>query len=168
MDLVKRLLLLATLLAVALPATANAAGTPCRTKVINDWLADGKIASSYPLGCYRDALKHIPADADIYSSLRQDVQAAMRAASRRTQGLAAPREVGRGLEPLHTGNGGGTGKGTLASVSVSQPHDPASSGVVATATGAPTPILVLGAIALALVAAGAIGAGVRHARSRRG
>jgi hypothetical protein len=29
------------------------------------------------------------------------------------------------------------------------------------------PVLVLGALALALVAAGAVGAGVKHARSRR-
>ncbi|HEY8645502.1 MAG TPA: hypothetical protein VIL77_06455 [Gaiellaceae bacterium] len=159
----KRLLLLATLLAVALPGPASAAGTPCRNKIFNDWYRDGKIASSYPVGCYRDALKHIPVDAGIYSSLSDDVRAAMRAATRRTHGLSAPREVGHGFKAL----GAGGVKGTLASISTTKPHDPAPAGVVATASSAPLPILVLGGIALALAGAGAIGVGVRHARGRR-
>jgi hypothetical protein len=164
MGFVKRLLLLATLLAVAVPAPASAAGTPCRNQVVNDWYRDGKIASSYHLSCYRDALKHIPADADIYSSLREDVQAALRAASRRTQGVSVPRQVGRGFKPSTPGNV----KGALASINTPKPHDPVPPVVaVATSSGTPLPILVLGGIALALVAAGAVGAGVRHARGRR-
>jgi hypothetical protein len=159
----KRLLLLATLLAVAVPGPASAASSPCRNKIYNDWYRDGKIASTYPLACYRDALQHIHADADIYSSLRDDVRAAMRAAARRAEGLSAPTQVGHGFKAL----GVGSVKGTLASISTKTRHDPAPAGVVATASGAPLPIIVLGGIALALVAAGAIGAGVRHARGRR-
>jgi hypothetical protein len=165
MGLVKRLLLLATLLAaVALPGTSGAAGTPCRNKVFNDWYPDGKIASTYPVGCYRDALKHLPADAAVYSSLADDVRAAMRAATRRTQGLPAPAVVGHGPTAI----GAGSVKSALVSISSNKAaHDPASTGVVATASGAPLPILVLGGIALALAGAGAIGVGVRHARGRR-
>jgi hypothetical protein len=161
---VKRLLLLVVLLAVALPGTANAAGSPCRNKVFNDWYPDGKIASTYPLACYRDALKHMPPDAKIYSSLGDDVRAAMRAAMRRSSGLSAPLEVGHGPKAI----GAGSVKGALVSIDASKKNqDPPSTGVVATASGAPLPILVLGGIALALAAAGAIGVGVRHARSRR-
>jgi hypothetical protein len=166
MGLVKRLLLLATLLAaVVLPGTAGAAGTPCRNKVFNDWYPDGKIASTYPVGCYRDALKHLPADAAVYSSLADDVRAAMRAANRRTHGLPAPAVVGHGPTAI----GAGSVKSALVSISsnTKTPHDPGSTGVVATANSAPLPILVLGGIALALAGAGAIGVGVRHARSRR-
>lgn len=161
----KRLLLLATLLVVVLPGPANAAGSPCRNKVVADWYRDGKIASTYPLGCYRDALKHIPADADIYSSLRDDVRAAMRAATRRSEGLSAPLEVGHGAKAT----GAGSVKAALVSIDASKkvPRDAGSTGVVATASNAPLPILVLGGIALALAAAGAIGMGVRHARQRR-
>ncbi len=160
----KRLLLLATLLAVVLPGPANAAGSPCRNKVVADWYRDGKIASTYPISCYRDALKHIPADADIYSSLREDVHAAMRAATRRTEGLSAPLQVGHG--PKATG--AGYVKGTLVSIDASKKiqSTPASTGVVATASGAPLPILVLGGIALALAAAGAIGVGTRPRSGR--
>ena len=42
----------------AVPATADAK-VPCRNKIYNDWYHDGKIASTYPLGCYRDALAHV-------------------------------------------------------------------------------------------------------------
>ena len=162
----KRLLLLATLFAVVLPGPAGAAGSPCRNKIFNDWYPDGKIASSYPVGCYRDALKHLPADAKIYSSLGADVRASMRAAMRRSEGLSAPKQVGHGPKAI----GAGEVKGALASISsTKRPTDGQSSpgGVVATATGAPAPILVLGGLALALVAAGGIGVGVRHARGRK-
>lgn len=158
----KRLLLLATLLAVALPGPASAAGSPCRNKVFNDWYPDGKIASTYPVACYRDALKHMSPDASIYSSLGDDVRAAMRAAMRRSQGLSAPLQVGQGPKAPGADNV----KNVLVSVHKTE-HDPSSTGVVAAASSAPLPILLLGGIALALVAAGAIGVGVRHARSRR-
>jgi hypothetical protein len=163
---VKRLLLLATLLAVALPGPASAATSPCRNKVISDWYRDGKIASTYSLGCYRDALKHIPTDADIYSNLREDVRAAMQAAARRTEGLSAPLQVGHGPKATGAGNV----RSALVSINASKKlqQERTSSGVVATASDAPLPILLLGGIALALAGAGAIGVGVRHARSRRG
>jgi hypothetical protein len=162
---VKRLLLLATLLAVALPGPASAATSPCRNKVFNDWYPDGKIASTYPVACYQDALKHMQPDAVVYSSLGDDIRSAMRAAMRRSQGLPAPLQVGSGPKAI----GAGSVKSALVSINASKqtPHDPASTGVVATASGAPLPILVLGGLALALAAAGAIGVGVRHARSRR-
>jgi hypothetical protein len=160
---VKRLLLIATLLAVVLPGPASAAGTPCRNKIFNDWYPDGKIASSYPAGCYRDALKHLPPDAKIYSSLGDDIRAAMQASTRRSHGLAAPRQVGHGSKAIGAGNI----KGAFVSINTSKkPNDTGSTGVVATASDAPLPILALGGIALALVAAGAIGTGVRHARRR--
>ncbi len=161
----KRCLLLVVLLAaVAIPGTASASGAPCRNKIFNDWYPDGKIASTYPIACYRDALKHIPPDAVIYSSLSDDIRAAMRAAIRRAHGLSAPKEVGHGAKAV----GAGSVMGTTASVQAAPPpHDPSSNGVVATASNAPLPILVLGGLALVLVATGAIGAGVRYARSRR-
>src|SRR3954465_12608697 len=111
---VKRLLLLAAVLSglfvVALPGTAGAAA-PCRNKVFNDWYRDGKVASTYPLHCYRDALKHIPVDAGIYSSLSDDIRAALRAATRRAHGLSAPRVVGHGFKAL-----GVNVKGTVATL----------------------------------------------------
>jgi hypothetical protein len=168
MGSMKRALLLVVLLAaVAIPSTASAAGGPCRNKVFNDWYPDGKIASTYPVACYRDALKHIPPDAAIYSSLSDDIRAAMRAAIRRAHGLSAPAFVGHGAKAV----GAGSVMGTTASVGTAAPSAEAApnhhDGVVATATSAPLPIVVLGGLALLLVATGAIGAGVRHFRSGR-
>lgn len=165
----KRLLLLATLLAVALPGTASAAPSPCRNKIFNDWYPDGKIASTYPISCYRDALKHMPPDAAVYSSLGDDVRAAMRAAIRRANGHSAPLVVGHGSKAI------GAGNVEAALTSINKPHDPtpgattlASGAPVAAAgsSGTPLPILVLGGLALVLVAAGAVGVGVRHVRGR--
>jgi hypothetical protein len=174
---VKRTLLLFTLLAltslaVVLPAPAGAA-VPCRNKIFNDWYADGKIASTYPIACYRDALKHIPVDAKVYSSLNDDIRAALRAAIRRSHGFTVPRQVGHGFAALGAGNV----KGAVATIPA-EPHDPftgTSAQVTAAApptedssSGLPLPIIILGALAIALAAAGAIGVGVRHWRGRGG
>jgi hypothetical protein len=185
---VKRTLLLLTLLAltslaVVLPAPAGAA-LPCRNKVFNDWYADGKIASTYPIACYRDALKHLPVDARVYSSLNDDIRAALRAAVRRSHGLTEPQQVGHGFAALGAGNV----KGATATIP-EEPHDPSAIPVSPSPTttkpttttasavspttadsssGVPLPIIILGAIAIALAAAGAIGVGVRHWRGRGG
>jgi hypothetical protein len=179
MALMKRLLLLPLLVAFAVPSQASAAA-PCRDKIFNDWYADGKIASTYPHACYVDALKHVPASTEEYSSLRDDITAAMRAGVLHAEGKAVPKEIGHGFT-AHNVLVSGTPAATQ-----SAPHDPVppssssapapatsgpsanSSAVTASSSsGAPVPVLALGGLALVLVAAGAIGAGVKHARSRR-
>src|SRR2546423_119219 len=141
MALVKRLLLLLTVLAgvlaVVLPGPASAAGTPCRNKIFNDWYRDGKVASTYPLSCYRDALKHIPVDAGIYSSLNDDIRAALRAAIRRSHGLSAPSVVGHGFKAIR----GGSVKGRAVIVNDSRaPHDLVAGGTSTTGTASGVPL----------------------------
>src|SRR6478736_3168816 len=98
-SLIPVLVLAAALFAgLTVPATSGAA-VPCRDRIFNDWYHDGKVASSYPTGCYRDALKHIPADARIYSSLATDIRSAMLASLRRQHGKPAPKQVGHGMTP---------------------------------------------------------------------
>ena len=159
----KRFLLLSLLVAAVIPVQANAA-VPCRNKIFNDWYADGKIASTYSHACYVDALHHIPPDAKVYSSLGDDITAAMRASLRRAQGKVVPKQVGHGFT-VHN----------VLATSATPPHDPSvgeptaatSSAPVSSASSTPVPILVLGGLAIALVAAGAIGTGVKYTRSRR-
>ena len=158
----KRLLLLSLLVAAVVPVQANAA-VPCRNKIFNDWYADGKIASTYSHACYVEALHHIPPDAKVYSSLGDDITAAMRASLRRAQGKAVPPQIGHGFKTHN-----------VLAASTTPPHDPsvgeetsASSAPVSSASSTPVPILVLGGLAIALAAAGAIGTGVKYARSRR-
>ena len=70
---------LGAVLAALAPASASSA-VPCRDKIYNDWYKDGKIATTYSIACYRDALKHVPTDALTYSSLGDDIRSAMQGA----------------------------------------------------------------------------------------
>ena len=171
-SLIPILVLAAALFAgLAVPATSSAA-VPCRDRIFNDWYHDGKVASSYPTSCYRDALKHIPADARIYSSLATDIRSAMLASLRRQHGKPAPTQVGHGMTPAgQLVSASGTGKDPApGEVTDVAPPGATSSAPVADSSsgssGTPLPILVLGSIALLLAAAGAIGTGVRYARRR--
>lgn len=161
-----------------LPAQAGAA-VPCRNLIYNDWYKDGKIASTYPIGCYRDALHNLRADARIYSSLSTDIRSAMQAALSRRQGAThVPSQVGKGTAAV----GQGAVKHAVITLHPGktrtiEPKSPgalpgpdrvASSQVASTSDGSsiPTPIIVLGALALLLAATGAIGAGIRRRRRR--
>jgi hypothetical protein len=167
----KRLLLLSLLLVFAVPARAHAA-EPCRNKIFNDWYSDGKVASTYSHACYVDALKHIPPDARVYSNLSDDIKAAMRAAERRSEGKSVPTQIGHGFASLTSG---GVAGANVTNPGRSDSHDrggatPQAAGPVAdtsSGSGVPVPILILGAVALLLVAAGAAGGGLKYVRSRR-
>jgi hypothetical protein len=63
------------LLAVLVPGTA-AAKTPCWKQVLNDW-SNGRAIKSYPLHCYREAIRNLPEDLRDYSSAADDILAAL-------------------------------------------------------------------------------------------
>lgn len=179
----RRLILLALIagaivLSALVPASAKAA-VPCRDRVYNDWYRHGKIASTYPLACYRDALRHVPSDAAIYSSLKDDIHSALQAAIERSHGKTVPNEVGHGLvTPVSsevksssvvktTPKSSSTATSeqpSTAPVSQTQTIHAASAATTSGSSGLPLPILVLGGLALLLAAVGGIGAGVRHFR----
>jgi hypothetical protein len=48
----------------------------CAKKLLADW-ADGRIDGAYPIVCYRDALKSLPADLQVYSSASDDISQAL-------------------------------------------------------------------------------------------
>lgn len=169
----KRVVLLILAVAAFAPSTAGAA-TPCRDRIYNDWYRDGKIATTYPIGCYRDALKHVRSDALTYSSLADDIRAAMQGALAVKRGdTKVPTQIGNGGSgPVHSDRSSKT--------SSNSPHDPAPrnepvsstlpiSTVAAGATndgggGVPVPLLVLGGLALLLTAAGGIGVVAKRRR----
>ncbi len=168
----KRLAFAALLVALFAPATAHAA-VPCRDRIYNDWYSDGKISTTYPISCYRDALKHVKGDALVYSSLSDDIRSAMQAALQRRQGKTdVPSSVGTG------------GKGGVSPAVTTLPqtqHDPkpenqptSQTTTIAAAPassgggGIPTPILVLGGLAILLAAIGAVGTGAKRFRRRPG
>jgi hypothetical protein len=157
----------ALLSAVAQPARAASARTPCWKVLLNDWY-DGRIDGSYPRHCYNDALHHLPADVSTYSSAREDIQRALQSA------IAKQKKAGQkggpntivppaGPGKANGGSGGGTtttgpDKGTG---SASGPLDSGSP------SSLPTPLLVLGGLALLLVAAGGAGLVAKRIQARR-
>lgn len=158
----KRILLLGlTAAALLAPAGAHAA-VPCRDKIYNEWYSTGKISTRYPHSCYEDALKHVPTDARVYSNLAGDIKAAMQAALDHPHG-GGPTAVGSGHGRPPTGPGAVKG-GNVANPGHKLSLAPLSS---SSGGGVPTPILVLGGIAVALALAGLIGTGVQTARKRR-
>jgi hypothetical protein len=70
-------------LAVVLTAPSTAAGAaPCWKRVINQWLDNKPIATTYPAACYQQALKHVPEDLRDYSDLPDAINAALQASLR--------------------------------------------------------------------------------------
>ena len=138
---------LAGLLAAALGVSAGtaSAATPCWKTLINDWY-DGHIDHTYPIPCYRQALSHLPEDVSTYSSARDDINQAMQLA------LAGKGPSSGG--PSHPRGNGAVGK-------LVKNIGPKS------ADSFPVPLIVLGAIALLLMAAGSAGYLARKMHARR-
>jgi hypothetical protein len=185
---------LAAVAALLVSGTATAASSkskqPCWKVLINDWY-DGRIDGTYPIHCYRDALKKLPTDVDTYSSARDDIQQALQ--QRITQSHNGNGTTGGGTTTSGGGNGGGgggsnvgggsgSGGGTGGTGSGSSKTGPGSNsgsggaGPVGNAFSAtkpgsadsvPVPLIVLGGVALLLMAAGGAGFLARRMRTRK-
>jgi len=166
MGAMNRLLVaLVLVLAVAATTVASAdAKPPCRNLIYNDWYQDGKIAPTYPISCYRDALHHIGTGDAVYTSLEDDIRAAMQAALARLRGEKVVNQVGRGFnrpvlvdsrQPTKDERTDPTGPATTTL---------ATSAATGSHRGVPVPLLVLGGLALVLLAAGGVGTVIRRRR----
>lgn len=148
---------------LAVPGRASAA-PPCWKVLINDWY-DGRIDRIYPRPCYREAIKHLPSDADIYSSARKDIERALQAA---ILGKPAPPNGSSGSSG---GGGGGTGGTGGASGGTTPEETPISKALDSfrpqNADSAPIPLFILGGLALLLMAAGGAGVIARKIQARR-
>src|SRR2546425_5913791 len=98
-----------TLILVAAAAAATfgvgtAQASRCSSALIHDWYVDGRIDKTYPVHCYREALKDIPEDQIVYGTLRDDLTRALQSVIRKHDG-----NVGPGTPvPGAGGPGGGT------------------------------------------------------------
>lgn len=169
-------------MALFLPGQA-AAATPCWKKVLNDW-SNGRAIGSYPLHCYRDAIRHLPEDLRDYSSASDDINAAMQAQIAK-RGTRSPQSVDSSSSSNGHDNGGtsggsggsGGGSGPTATRANAGPDRSAYRRTIdslgtSNADSLPIPLLVLASVgALLLAAAAALGTTkrVRAVRaSRRG
>ena len=171
----------ALMLATVRPA---AAATPCWKALLNDWY-DGRIDNTYALHCYTDALKHLPPDVRTYSSAHDDIERALQSAiaklgkkkvTSNTKISPPPATTTSDGGKKHNAHptlpGGGSGPGSPTPTStgrnpggglskLANKLDPGS------ADSLPVPLLVLGGLALILVAGGAGGLAFKHLRARR-
>ena len=170
------------------PAAAKKAPPPCWKTLINDWY-DGRIDGTYPIHCYREALKHLPTDVETYSSARDDIKQALqeRITQSHTPGGGAGGAGGAGGTGGGTGGSNGSGSGTPGgsgsggtnggggggspqggSKNTSGPiGDVFNSTKPGKADSLPIPLIILGAVALLLMAAGGAGFLARRMRTRK-
>ena len=153
------------------PATAQAK-TPCWKQLLNDWY-DGRIDNTYPVHCYREALKHLPSDVQTYSSAHDDILRALQSAIA-TKRKAHKNVSNNTLLPPQSGGGSGGGGGGPGGGKSSdgQPGRDSGGGLAGKVSSdnpssVPTALLVLGGLALLLVAAGAAGLIAKRVQARR-
>jgi hypothetical protein len=159
--------------AVARPTTA-AAATPCWKALLNDWY-DGRIDNTYPLHCYSDALKHLPADVQTYSSAHDDILRALQNAKAELR-KSGTKVTPNTPVPPESRPTGGKHTTTSSSDTTAQPpgRKPPKGGLPSAVdkvnhsspSSIPLPLIVLGALALLLVAAGGIGILAKRRQSR--
>jgi hypothetical protein len=154
------------------------AATPCWKALLNDWY-DGRIDKAYAIHCYQDALHHLPADVQTYSSAHDDILRALQGAVAKQK--ASGKKVGPDtlLPPPSSGgsgSGGSTtttaGGGATTTTPVGRRPEGGISGLAdklnpASADSLPVPLLVLGALAILLVAAGAAGLVAKQIQARK-
>jgi hypothetical protein len=136
----------------ALAAQARSGATvPCWVALLNDSYG-GAITKIYPLHCYGEAIKHLPAVATIYGSEKQEIQSA--------EAAAAHGKLARGVVVVTTTTT--TSKKATGISSWLDKLDPGS------ANAFPTPLLILGVLAILLVIAGIGGMFWQRAHPRDG
>jgi hypothetical protein len=92
--------------ALAAAASAPAATTPCWKAVIADWSKDNSVNGRYSPLCIRQAMVKAPTDLKIYSSLEDDLQAAL-------QERSARRLAGVHVQPASLGTAGQASSGSF-------------------------------------------------------
>lgn len=172
MTAILKVLLRAALIVAAVTAAfvhvqpADAA-TPCWKTLLNDWY-DGRIDQTYPKHCYTDALHHLPADVSTYSSAREDIQRALLSAGGKNAG---PNALIPAQKPTSSTSSSSSTTTTTAGPA-GKPNDKGLTSLAdklnpGSATSLPVPLLVLGGLALILVAAGGAGLIAKRVQARR-
>jgi hypothetical protein len=157
--------LILVVVAVASAATfgvGTAQASKCSSALIHDWYVDGRIDQTYQVHCYREALKDIPEDQIVYGTLRDDLTRALQSVIRNHDGNVSA------TTPVPGGGRGGGGDGTGKSgKDEGFFHRLARAIGPDTADSIPVPLLVLGGLAIALIAAAAISFFARRWQERR-
>ena len=146
--------------AFAALSTASPAGaaTECGKKVLADWFDNGRIDRLYPLNCYEEAIDAIPDDLRDYADAEDVITRALQAALRGDLAPGGADPTPNDDDPNGPGNGNG-GSGDGGSDGNGSGGNPQAAPDVDTSgpSSVPIPLLVLGGMSLALLAAGGLG-----------
>jgi hypothetical protein len=148
-------------------ASPAQAAKPCWERVIDDWLDNGRIDGVYSARCLEEAREQLPEDVRAYSDAEEKIDAALQDAGRSAQGSGG-------------GSGGGSGSGSDepnppvvgepepdTGPRDEGPFEQALGKTQTDATSIPLPLIILAALALLLMAAGAAGVIARKLQARR-
>ncbi len=159
--------LVLVLSAVASLSFASAAGaaTKCGQKVLADWYDNGRIDKLYPLNCYEEAIDAIPDDIGPYVDAEDVITRALQGAMRNEldPGGCDPTADGSADDCKNQGGNGKSGNGNKGNESNDGNSGPDSTGQAlppvdtSGPSSVPVPLLVLGGLSLALLAAGGLG-----------
>ena len=139
----------AAALSTASPASA---ATQCGKKVLADWFDNGRIDRLYPLNCYEEAIDAIPDDLRDYADAEDVITRALQAALRGDLAPGGRDPTPGGDDPIGSGNGSGSnGNGGGGNPQAAPDVDTSGPSSV------PIPLLVLGGMSIALLAAGGLG-----------
>ncbi|MSO96132.1 MAG: hypothetical protein EXQ81_10135 [Thermoleophilia bacterium] len=138
--------------------SAMAKQKSCAQQVIDDWFDDGRINKIFPLRCYTQAIKTLPPDLLIYGNAEEEIKRALAFAK---QGKPDP----GGKDPTPATTKTDTTKTDTTKTDTTKTDttktDLSETGATATntsgASSVPIPLLVLGGLAVLLLAAGSAG-----------
>jgi hypothetical protein len=152
----------------ASPSVAHAA-EPCWQRVIDDWTKDGKLDGHYSPRCLRQAIKNTPEDLRDYSSIDDDIQAALLG---HFGASAGPNKGGGSGSGGGGGSGGGSGNKQLTpaeaqhQAELAVPKAGTAQSIPDTSRHLPLPLLILASVALAAILAAASPLLIHRLRAR--
>jgi hypothetical protein len=146
---------------LAAPAPA-AKDRSCAEQVVDDWYDNGRVDYVYPLKCYRQAIKILPPDVKDYSTAKEVIERALADATHRPR-VTKPTPIEdvpckKGERCIDPPSGGASGSGGSGSANANGSGGSADSGTDTSGpSSVPIPLIVLGGLALLLLAAGSAG-----------
>ena len=168
-------MLIAGLGAKAAIAAEAASTKSCADQVIADWYDDGKVSKIYPLHCYREAIKKLPPDVRDYSNAREEIARALAFAAQGKQDPGGSATTTNTTTAASTGTQDTTSeKTTTTKTTETKTTNTSTTPTIDTSTidtstidtttpdtsgpsSLPIPLLVLGGLAVLLLAAGSAG-----------
>lgn len=180
-------MLVVAVCAMLLATSGPALAASCGKQVVDDWYDNGRVDKIYPLSCYREAIRILPTDVLDYSNAKQEIGRALAYAkqgkqdpgSKPTTGTdTTPTETTPSSTPTDTSPVETTTETTETTETTPEPDTTGTETASVTEAGGsvdtsgpssvPVPLIVLGGLAILLLAAGSVGYLARRSSGRKG